>query len=259
MLEGLRTPDAGDATVLGESVVQHPRRIKQRIGVQLQSTALPPNTAVAEAVDLFGAFYQRRRPTAQLLQEFDLEEKASAMAESLSGGQAQRLSIALALVNDPDLVFLDEPTTGLDPQARLNLWDVIEEIRVHQKTVVLTTHYMEEAQRLCDRVAVIDRGHIVALDTPERLISTYAPGAAIEFHTPAADEAALRSIPGVDRVEVEGERVVLHTLAPEAALASLFVPDAAWAPAVQAMRDLRVQQGTLEDVFITLTGRRLRS
>ena len=258
MLEGLRTPDAGDATVLGESVVRSPRAIKEKIGVQLQATALPPKTTVTEAIDLFGAFYRRRRTTPDLLQEFELTEKASAMAESLSGGQAQRLSIALALVNDPDLVFLDEPTTGLDPQARLNLWDVIERIRGQGKTVVLTTHYMEEAERLCDRVGVIEAGRIVALDTPERLIDAYAPGTTIEFDVSIPDEAALRAIPGVDGVEIRGERVILHTSTPERALAGLFDPAAGWAPTVGSMRDLRVRGGTLEDVFIALTGRTLR-
>jgi ABC-2 type transport system ATP-binding protein len=259
MLEGLRTPDAGDATVLGQSVIRRPRSIKERIGVQLQATALPPKTTVAEAIDLFGAFYRRRRPTGELLAEFDLTEKASSLAESLSGGQAQRLSIALALVNDPDLVFLDEPTTGLDPQARLNLWDVIERIHHSAKTVVITTHYMEEAERLCDRVAVIDHGRIVALDTPERLIASYAPGASLEFDAPAPDDSALRAIPGVDQVEISGEHVTLHATTPEQVLELLFDPQAAWAASVRSMRDLRVHQGTLEDVFITLTGRTLRS
>ena len=180
------------------------------------------------------------------------------MADSLSGGQMQRLSIALALVNDPDLVFLDEPTTGLDPQARLNLWDAIEGIRISEKTVLITTHYMEEAERLCDRVAVIDRGHIVALDTPERLIATHAPGTSIEFDTTAL-AADLHAVPGVDSVEIEGERIRLHTERPEGALAALFDPAAPWAATIGSMRDLRVRGGTLEDVFIALTGRTLRS
>jgi ABC-2 type transport system ATP-binding protein len=257
MLEGLRTPDEGDATVLGTSVVRNPRRIKQRIGVQLQATALPPKTTVSEAIDLFGAFYDRRQGTGALLSQFDLQEKAEAMTESLSGGQAQRLSVALALVNDPDLVFLDEPTTGLDPQARLNLWDIIEGIRSRGKTLVMTTHYMEEAERLCDRLAVMDQGRIVALDTPERLIAEYAPGATIEFDTTKPAES-LREVPGVDRADMTGQRVALHTMTPEQALARLFDPAAPWAESVESMRDLRVRQGTLEDVFIALTGRRLR-
>jgi len=254
MLEGLRTPDAGDAVVLGQSVVRYARRIKERIGVQLQATALPDKTTVAEAIDLFGAFYTHRRPTGELLTQFGLTEKAEAMTESLSGGQMQRLSIALALVNDPDLVFLDEPTTGLDPQARLNLWDVIERIRAQGKTVILTTHYMEEAERLCDRLAVIDQGRIIALDTPPGLITAHAPGVSIEFETTTPDLVVLQAILGVDGAEVNGDRIILHTTAPERVLARLFDPTGP-APSI---RDLRVRQGTLEDVFITLTGRRLR-
>ncbi|HZS94610.1 MAG TPA: ABC transporter ATP-binding protein [Chloroflexota bacterium] len=259
MLEGLRTPDSGDATVLGESVVRHSRRVKERIGVQLQATALPPKTTVAEAIDLFGSFYSRRRPTDELLREADLVDRSTVYSEDLSGGQKQRLSIALALVNDPDLVFLDEPTTGLDPQARLNLWDIIAGIHERNKTVMLTTHYMEEAERLCDRVAVMDHGKIVALDAPGRLIARYAPGTSIEFETDQIDEPALRAIPGIDRMDVEGSRVTLHTEEPEQVMGALFEPDAPWAPAVRSMRDLRVRTGTLEDVFIALTGRTLRS
>ncbi|MBV9280574.1 MAG: ABC transporter ATP-binding protein, partial [Chloroflexi bacterium] len=197
MIEGLRTPDEGDALVLGQSVLRHARGIKERIGVQLQATALPPKITVAEAIDLFGAFYARRQPADRLLADLDLTEKAASLADSLSGGQVQRLSIALALVNDPDIVFLDEPTTGLDPQARLNLWDVIEGVRERGKTVVLTTHYMEEAERLCDRVAIMDHGRLVAIDTPARLVAQHAPGTSIEFVAAAADLDALHRLPGV--------------------------------------------------------------
>jgi ABC-2 type transport system ATP-binding protein len=255
MIEGLRTPDAGDAVVLGSSIRRDPRSIKARIGVQLQTTALPPNMTVAEAIDLFGAFYTHRRPTADLLQQFDLAEKADARTESLSGGQVQRLSIALALVNDPEIVFLDEPTTGLDPQARLNLWDVIEGIRARSQTVVLTTHYMEEAERLCDRLAVVDRGHIVAMGTPSDLIAEHAPGATIEFDTPLPDLALFRALDGVERADVESTRVSLRTERPERVLAQLFAADRG----LPEIRDLQVHQGRLEDVFIALTGRRLRS
>jgi ABC-2 type transport system ATP-binding protein len=176
----------------------------------------------------------------------------------------QRLSIALALVNDPDVVFLDEPTTGLDPQARLNIWDVIEGIRARGKTVVLTSHYMEEAERLCARVAIIDHGRVVALDTPENLITAHAPGTTIEFEAPhGVDEAGLAGIDGVDKVAVDG-RVVVSTRAPERVLRELLDPQAHWLlrgedQQAAAIRDLRVRQGTLEDVFIALTGRSLRA
>jgi ABC-2 type transport system ATP-binding protein len=264
MLEGLREPDAGSATVLGSDVVRDARRIKARIGVQLQATALPAFTRVREAIDLFGALYPRARATAELLREFDLEEKADAYASDLSGGQMQRLSIALALVNDPDVVFLDEPTTGLDPQARLNIWDVIEGIRSRGKTVVLTSHYMEEAERLCSRVAVIDHGKVVALDTPQELISAHAAGTTIEFEAPhGVDEAALAAIDGVDGVDVNG-RVAVSTRSPERVLRELLNPQGHWLlrgaqDEATGIRDLRVRQGTLEDVFIALTGRSLRT
>ena len=264
MLEGLREPDAGRATVLGSDVVRDARAIKARIGVQLQATALPPLTKVREAIDLFGALYPTARPTADLIREFDLGEKADTYASDLSGGQMQRLSIALALVNDPDVVFLDEPTTGLDPQARLNIWDVIEGIRARGKTVVLTSHYMEEAERLCARVAIIDHGRVVALDTPENLITAHAPGTTIEFEAPhGVDEAGLTGIDGVDKVAVDG-RVVVSTRAPERVLRELLDPQAHWLlrgedQQAAAIRDLRVRQGTLEDVFIALTGRSLRA
>ncbi len=264
MLEGLRIPDSGSATVMGSDVVLHARTIKAHIGVQLQATALPDFTKVREAIDLFGALYPTARPTADLIREFDLEEKADAYASDLSGGQMQRLSIALALVNDPDVVFLDEPTTGLDPQARLNIWDVIEGIRSRGKTVVLTSHYMEEAERLCSRIAVIDHGRIVALDTPQNLITAHAPGTTIEFDAPhGVDEAALAALAGVDSVAVDG-RVAVSTRSPERVLRELLNPDAHWLlrgeqDAAAGIRDLRVRQGTLEDVFIALTGRSLRT
>jgi ABC-2 type transport system ATP-binding protein len=178
----------------------------------------------------------------------------------------QRLSIALALVNDPEVVFLDEPTTGLDPQARLNLWVVIEGLRERGKTVVLTTHYMEEAERLCRRVAIIDHGRIVALDTPPRLIAEHAPGTTVELDAvPGLDVAVLEALPGVDHVTAD-ERVSIATRTPEVVLHALLDPRAPWADVASAdgegrhgVRDLIVRQGTLEDVFISLTGGSLRS
>ena len=262
ILEGLRRPDGGSATVLGADVVRDARAIKARIGVQLQATALPPLTKVREAIDLFAALYPQARSTDDLLDEFDLRDKAETYASDLSGGQMQRLSIALALVNEPELVFLDEPTTGLDPQARLNIWDVIEGVRSRGTTVVLTSHYMEEAERLCSRVAVIDHGRIVALDTPAQLIASHAPGTTIEFDaTGGVDETALAALDGVDRVTV-GDRVEVATRVPERVLRELLDPAAPWAhrrDGAAPVSDLRVRQGTLEDVFITLTGRSLRA
>ncbi len=264
MLEGLRRPDAGTATVLGSDVVRDARAIKTRIGVQLQATALPPLTTVREAVDLFAALFPRARSTDELLSEFDLEAKAKTYAADLSGGQMQRLSIALALVNDPDVVFLDEPTTGLDPQARLNIWDVVEGVRRRGKTVVLTTHNMEEAERLCARVAIVDHGRIVALDTPASLIASHALGTTIEFQAPhGVDAQALAGLEGVDAVTVDG-RAAVTTREPERVLRQLLDPSATWLTrgddgSEVGIRDLRVRQGTLEDVFIALTGRSLRT
>ena len=264
MLEGLRRPDGGSATVLGSDVVREATLIKSRIGVQLQATALPLLTKVREAIDLFGALFPVARPTDELLEEFDLVAKANTYATELSGGQMQRLSIALALVNEPDLVFLDEPTTGLDPQARLNIWDVIEGVRRRDKTVVLTTHNMEEAERLCARVAVVDHGSIVALDTPASLIARHAPGTRIEFDAPyGVDVDMLARLDGADAVTADG-RVAVTTRTPEQLLRRLLEPSPAWlrgGPQGEgaAIRDLRVHQGTLEDVFIALTGRSLRT
>ena len=261
MLEGLRAPDAGSVHVLGSDMARSARAVKERIGVQLQATALPPYTRVREAVELFGSLYRSARPAAELLEELNLTEKSSAYTNNLSGGQMQRLSIALALVNDPDLVFLDEPTTGLDPQARLNLWGIIEGVRRRGKTVMLTTHYMDEAERLCDRVAVMDHGRIVAMDTPARLIAEHAPGTTIEFDAvEGLDVERLRALHGVERVD-EGRRIAVHTRSPEKVLRELLDPSAPWAAGGQGhgVRDLMVHQGTLEDVFINLTGRSLRA
>ena len=265
MLEGLRVADSGSATVLGHPMPRDATIVKERIGVQLQATALPAFTKVAEAVDLFGAMFSERVPTAELLARFDLVEKAEAYATTLSGGQMQRLSLALALVNDPELVFLDEPTTGLDPAARQSMWQVIEGIRARGATVILTTHYMEEAERLCDRVAVVDHGVIVALDAPRRLIEAHAPGTRIEFSVaPDLDPALFTRIEGVEHAEVDDAAVTLTTRQPERVLAALFDPGATWsggsvAVAAPAFTDLRVHGGTLEDVFLNLTGHRLRT
>jgi ABC-2 type transport system ATP-binding protein len=256
MLEGLRDIDTGTALVLGTDVKSNAIAVKRRIGVQLQATALPSFTTVAESIDLFRAFYDHTRDTADLLVEFDLVPQAKQITTKLSGGQQQRLSIALAMVNDPDVVFLDEPTTGLDPQARISLWDFIERFRARGKTVMLTTHYMEEAERLCDRVAVMDQGRIVALDTPDRLVALHGPGTAIDFISHNAEVLQLRALTGVDSAEVDAGSVHLITRAPEVVLAQLLHPDG---DQPNGITNLRVERGTLEDVFIALTGRDLRS
>ena len=256
MLEGLRDIDSGTAVVLGTDIRHDAAAVKRRIGVQLQATALPSFTTVTESIDLFRAFYDHTRDTADLLEEFDLVAQAKQITTKLSGGQQQRLSIALAMVNDPDVVFLDEPTTGLDPQARISLWAFIERFRARGKTVMLTTHYMEEAERLCDRVAVMDLGHVVALDTPDRLVAQYGPGTTITFSSTGADATAMRALNGVDSADVDGVFVRIGTHAPETVLAQLLHPDGNSGAA--DVTNLRVERGTLEDVFLAITGRALR-
>jgi ABC-2 type transport system ATP-binding protein len=208
-----------------------------------------------------------RRRAAALLDRFDLTADAEKQVAAYSGGMRRRLDLAMTLVGEPRLIFLDEPTTGLDPQARLNIWTVIEGIRKRGKTVVLTTHYMEEAERLCDRVAVIDRGRIVALDSPRNLIAANAAGTTLEFaRVPGLDVEALRKLPGVDRVVADGQ-VSQTTRTPEVVLHALLDPQAPWAGREGTggdgeeegmIRDLVVRHGTLEDVFLSLTGRSLR-
>jgi len=175
MIEGLRKPDSGAITVLGLHQPQQATAIKERIGIQLQTTALYPRLTVTELLDLFHTFYRGRKTisTAELIHTVDLAEKRDTRSKELSGGQRQRLSVALALVNDPELIFLDEPTTGLDPQARRQLWDVISEMRDRGKTILLTTHYLEEAEQLCDRVAIVDHGRIIEQGGPSELISRH--------------------------------------------------------------------------------------
>ncbi|HLQ04472.1 MAG TPA: ABC transporter ATP-binding protein [Verrucomicrobiae bacterium] len=171
ILEGLRTADGGSATVAGVDVTKDPTRVKERIGVQLQQSAFPENLLAKEIVELFAIFYERKVDAMALLRAVGLEDRAKQKSEKLSGGQRQRLSIAVAMVNEPQVLFLDEPTTGLDPQARRNLWELIKDIRKRGTTVLLTTHYLDEAEVLCDRVAIMDAGKIIALDSPKALIT----------------------------------------------------------------------------------------
>jgi ABC-2 type transport system ATP-binding protein len=240
MIEGLRRPDGGEITLLGQPVWPDPRRIQARIGVQLQSTSLFDMLTARELLELFARFYLRTDSVERAkiaLQLVGLESKAEDYAKRLSGGQQQRLAIALALVHDPEIVFLDEPTTGLDPQARLNLWDVIRSINTEQnKTVVLTTHYLEEAEELCDRVAIMDQARIVALDTPSGLIAALDADARVSYtdgsgdHTVYVKDAQATVLEVLERARADGERV----------------------------SNLSVKGADLEDVFMQLTGREYR-
>jgi len=254
-VEGLRRPDGGTVQVLGLDPQRDGYELRERIGVQLQEAALPDRIKVWEAMDLFASFYSRPVDWHPLLEQLGLAERHNAPFAKLSGGQKQRLFIALALVNDAELVFLDELTTGLDPQARRAMWDLVRSIRERGKTVFLTTHYMEEAERLCDRVAIIDYGKIVALDTPENLIRSLGAESRVVFGVDDRfDERLLQAIPGVTRVERIGERVVVYGQG-DGLVGG--VVNALEAGSVR-FRDLRTEQPSLEDVFLALTGREMR-
>ncbi|MDX1502785.1 MAG: ABC transporter ATP-binding protein [Thermoanaerobaculia bacterium] len=253
-VEGLRRPDGGRVRVLGHDPAAEPRELRERVGVQLQESALSPRIKVWEALDLFASFYPARVEWRPLLSELGLAACSGAQVATLSGGQRQRLFIALALVNDPELVFLDELTTGLDPHARRSIWELVLGIRERGKTVCLTTHFMEEAERLCDRVAIVDRGRIVALDTPRALIRSLDGGTRLVMTVGGSpDLEPLRRLEGVSRVchrggrlEIEGARDGLASRAVRA-LAEQGVE----------VRDLGTVQATLEDVFLAVTGRRI--
>lgn len=254
MIEGLRRPDEGTAIVEGVDVRADPRGVRARIGVQLQEAAFFERLTVEETLRLFGAFHRRTAPVDGIIDRLQLGEKRQARAGTLSGGQRQRLSIALALVNDPQTLFLDEPTTGLDPQARRNLWDVIAGFRREGRTVVLTTHYMEEAEHLCDRVAIMDHGRIVALDTPRALIREHTPGTTVAV-TVSGGDAALEELPGVQHAQHANGEVLLSSTDPIQTVHALMDLDRRGA---LHFHQLRVEEASLEDVFLHLTGRRIR-
>ena len=254
-IEGLRQRDGGDVQVLGLDPSSDRYQLRERIGVQFQSAALPDRIRVWEALDLFAAFYRRSADWQPLLERMGLAEKRDASFASLSGGQKQRVFIALALVNSPDLVFLDELTTGLDPQARRAMWDEVRGIRERGTTVFLTTHFMEEAERLCDRVAIVDHGKIVALDTPQNLIDSLGADHRVVFEVEGTlNEESLRAVPGVVRVERAGGRVVVY--GQEDGLVKGVV-DALEAEGIRFV-NLRTERPTLEDLFLALTGQQMR-
>lgn len=254
---GLRQPDAGSITVLGMKHGAQSHHIKARIGAQLQTTGLHRRLTVRELVDLFAHLFPSARPVGQVIELVGLQEKAKTQNKDLSGGQQQRLAVALALINDPDLIFLDEPTTGLDPQARRGLWDVVRDLKRAGKTVLLTTHYMEEAEQLCDRVAVMDHGRIIALDTPEALINQHFQETAIEFVALGEPpRERLTALPGVTQALFENGRPTLYSTDVPRTMAGLFELVNAGA---LAFKDMTVRQATLEDVFLKLTGRRIRA
>jgi ABC-2 type transport system ATP-binding protein len=233
------------------------RALRERLGVSLQETHLPDRLAVGEILTLFRSFFARGRSPDDLLRAVSLEEKKSAWYSKLSGGQKQRLAVACALVGDPELLFLDEPTTGLDPQSRLQLWDVIEEFKKGGRTVVITTHYMDEAERLCDRVGVVDHGKLIALGTPRDLIASLGGQEVIEVTLAggALDEAAVAKLPGVHGVRHVAGGFTLAADPLHVALPALVDHLRA---AGQTLERLSTRHATLEDVFVALTGRHLR-
>ena len=255
-LEGLRRPDGGRVAVLGLDPSRQGRTLKEHIGIQLQEAHLPDRIRVWEALDLFASFYRSAVDWRQLLRRLGLEERRRAYYGKLSGGQKQRLFIALALLNDPDIVFLDELTTGLDPQARRAMWDLVRDIREQGKTVFLTTHFMEEAERLADRVAIMDHGRIVALDSPENLIRTVPAEVRLIFtaEDPSFDHLSLQGLDGVARVERSSDRVVVYGRDNRAIVAVV----SALVERGVRFRDMRTETPTLEDVFLALTGREMR-
>jgi ABC-2 type transport system ATP-binding protein len=257
--EGLTPPDSGEVEVLGRRWSSDAAQLRQRLGIQLQDTQLSEKLNVQETVRLFRSFFRQGAQASNVIARVQLEEKQNSRVGDLSGGQKQRLALACALVGDPDFLFLDEPTTGLDPQARRQLWELIEEFKKSGRTILLTTHYMDEAERLCDRVAIMDHGKKIALGTPRELIAATCAEQMVEFTagsvSHALDVPALRRIEGVREIRTENGAVLmqvtqLHTSVP-ALLAELTRQNV-------PLTELRTHSATLEDVFVTLTGRHLR-
>ena len=257
ILEGLNVPDSGDVRVLGERWgAGHDRALRERLGIQLQETKLTDKLSVRETVTLFRSFYDRGPEPDAVIRRVALEEKANAWVVKLSGGQRQRLSVACALVNDPEVLFLDEPTTGLDPQSRRQLWDLIEDFKRDGRTVLLTTHYMDEAERLCDRVAIVDHGKIIALGTPAELIASLGAEHVVEFRVEGTpDLAAIGRLDGVTQARVEGPGFALIVREPHVAIPGLL---AELKRQDLPLASLTTHHATLEDVFVSLTGRTLR-
>ncbi|MDM8001114.1 MAG: ABC transporter ATP-binding protein [Dehalococcoidia bacterium] len=248
-LQGLRRPDAGRLRVLGLDPQSDGRELRRLIGSQLQDSALPDRMRVWEALDLFSSFMPNSPDWRMTMEQWGLTEKRNSTFSRLSGGQRQRLFVALALANNPRVVFLDEMTSGLDPAARHTAWDLIRAIRDRGTTVVMVTHFMDEAERLCDRLGVVDRGRLIALDTPQGLIATYAGHVRVVFSSEQADLSWLQDVPNVSHVKRHGPRVEVEGTGPVLARVAAALVEHGALPT-----DLRLEQPSLEEVFLSITG-----
>jgi ABC-2 type transport system ATP-binding protein len=256
ILEGLTDPDGGEVRILGMTWKDHERQLRQRIGLSLQETQLNDKLTVLETLRLFRSFYPAGPDPGEVLQQLSLEEKTNSRVGKLSGGQKQRLAVACALIGEPDILFLDEPTTGLDPQSRLQLWEVVQRFREKGGTVLLTTHYMEEAQRLCDRIAIVDHGHLIALGTPAELIARLEARNILEFTSePPLPEDVFHDVPGFHGCSRRGETWLLRVDSLADAVPQLI---AATERSGAKLLTLTTHEATLEDLFVSLTGRALR-
>lgn len=253
ILEGLRAPDSGEIEMFGIRVRKVTPELKGRMGVLLQEGGFEPYLKVREVLALFASFFDRPRPVAEVLAEVALEDKETALVRHLSSGQKQRLALGAALINDPDLVFLDEPTTGLDPQARRNIWGIVERLKRSGKTIILTTHYMEEAEALSDEVCILDHGRVIAHGSPRALTSRLGQETFIEFDAPELPPGAGAALPG--EVRREDGAVVVRTPDLVGTLDALL----RWSrESGVPLQNMTVRQPNLEDVFLSLTGRSLR-
>jgi ABC-2 type transport system ATP-binding protein len=269
ILEGLLAPTSGEVRILERNWQNHPRELRELLGVSLQETRLAEKLTVRETIDLFASFYRRPRSTEEVLAELELREKSDAWVGKLSGGQRQRLAVATALVANPKILFLDEPTTGLDPQSRRQLWEIIREFQRHGGTVLLTTHYMDEAERLCDRLAIIDYGQIIAEGSPTELIERLGGQHMVEFAAAHSNPSASntmsghggmspetwRQLPGVEAVHADNGLICLTVRQPHVTIPALLE---AIARQGAHLTQLSTRQASLEDVFVRLTGRHLR-
>ena len=258
ILEGLLPQSSGEVEILGKSWNSHSRELREVLGISLQETRLGEKLTVRETLDLFASFYRRPRSTLEVMEEMALTEKAHSWVGKLSGGQRQRLAVATALVANPQILFLDEPTTGLDPQSRRQLWDIVRQFQARGGTLLLTTHYMDEAERLCDRLAIIDHGRAIASGTPAQLIEDLGGRQMVEFDARGADAVAAevwRSLPSVEAVHAQDGMVVLSVIETHETIPALL---SVLQSRGASLERLTTRQASLEDVFVRLTGRHLR-